>query len=141
MYIEERPELSTRRKIVKRTSAVVFLAVVIALALRVPSVAAYAWQNRTDQDIEREMRYRQYKELNKQRQKKIREDTEKLFQLATELKAAVEKSNENVLSVDVVRKAGEVEKLAKRVKENMKESIAPPRFRPRSLPSFPGPRM
>ena len=134
------PELSTRRKIVKRTSAVVFLAVVIALSLRMmPSVTAYAGQNRTDRDIEREMRYHQYKELNKQRQKKIRDDTEKLFQLATELKAAVEKSNENVLSVDVVRKAGEVEKLAKRVKENMKESIAPPRYKPRSQPTFPEP--
>jgi isoleucyl-tRNA synthetase len=117
----------------------VFLAVVIALVLRMPSVTAYAWQNRTDRDIEREMRYQQYKELNKERQKKIRDDTEKLFQLATELKAAVEKSNENVLSVDVVRKAGEVEKLAKRVKENMKESMGPPPHEPRSPPIFPRP--
>ena len=52
-------------------------------------------------------------------------DTDKLFQLATELKTAVDKSNENLLSLDVVRKADEVEKLAKKVKEKMKESVGP----------------
>ena len=66
------------------------------------------------------------KEANKKRQEDIRNDTDKLFQLATELKAAVDKSNENMLSLDVVRKADEVEKLAKRVKEKMKESVGPP---------------
>lgn len=66
------------------------------------------------------------KEANKKRQQEIRDDTDKLFQLATELKAAVDKSNENMLSIDVVRKADEVEKLAKRVKEKMKESVGPP---------------
>ncbi len=95
-------------------------------ALRIVPAAAYALQNRTERDIEKEMRDRQYKELNKKRQRDIRDDTAKLLQLATELKAAVDKSNENVLSLDVVRKADEVEKLAKKVKEKMKESIGPP---------------
>ena len=72
------------------------------------------------------MQDRQMKELNKKRQQDIQNDTQKLFQLATELKAAVDKSNENLLSLDVVRKADEVEKLAKRVKEKMKEAMGPP---------------
>ena len=38
------------------------------------------------------------REANKKRQQDIREDTDKLFQLATELKAAVDKTNENLLS-------------------------------------------
>lgn len=71
------------------------------------------------------MQDRMIKEANKKRQEDIRNDTEKLFQLATELKAAVEKSNENLLSLDVVKKADEVEKLAKRVKEKMKQSVGP----------------
>ncbi len=75
---------------------------------------------------EKEMQERQIKEANKKRQEDIRTDTDKLFQLATELKAAVDKSNENLLSLDVVRKADEVEKLAKRVKEKMKQSVGPP---------------
>lgn len=74
---------------------------------------------------EREMLDRQVREANKKRQQDIRDDTEKLFQLSTELKAAVEKSNEHMLSLDVVRKAEEVEKLAKKVKEKMKEAIGP----------------
>lgn len=115
------------------------LAIVAVLALRMLPAVAYAFQNRTEADIEREMQYRQYKELNKKRQQEIRDDTEKLFQLATELKAAVDKSNENMLSLDVVRKAGEVEKLAKRVKENMKESINPPRH-VEPVPQMPYPR-
>ncbi len=74
------------------------------------------------------------REANKQRQQDIREETDKLFQLATELKAAVDKTNENVLSLDVVRKADEVEKLAKKVKEKMKESVGQPPEKPESVP-------
>jgi len=78
-----------------------------------------------EQDIDPEIRDKMLREQNKQRQQEIKEETEKLFQLATELKAAVDKSNENVLSMDVVRKAEEVEKLAKKVKEKMKEGVGP----------------
>lgn len=77
---------------------------------------------------------RQVKEMNKKRQKEIRDDTEKLFQLATELKAAVDKSNENLLSVEVVRKADEVEKLAHRVKDKMKEAVGPVPTMPPPVP-------
>jgi hypothetical protein len=38
----------------------------------------------------------------------------------------VDKTNENLLSLDVIHKAEEVEKLAKKVKEKMKESVGPP---------------
>ena len=74
---------------------------------------------------EKEMLDRQAREANKRRQEDIRNDTEKLFQLASELKAAVDKSNEHLLSLEVVRKADEVEKLAKRVKEKMRDSVGP----------------
>ena len=47
-------------------------------------------------------------------------DTDKLLSLATELKQDVDKTNKNVLSVDVIKKAGEIEKLARSVKERMK---------------------
>jgi flagellar motility protein MotE (MotC chaperone) len=78
------------------------------------------------------------KQMNLQRQQDIRKDTERLFQLATELKAAVEKSNENTLSLDVVRKADEVEKLAKQVKDKMKEGVGPvPHLEPPAPPHFP----
>jgi hypothetical protein len=87
---------------------------------------------------ERDMLDRQVREANKKRQQDIRDDTEKLFQLSTELKAAVEKSNEHTLSLDVIRKAEEVEKLAKKVKDKMKEAIGPPPHTDIPTPSIPG---
>jgi len=47
-------------------------------------------------------------------------DTKKLYELAQELQAEVAKSNKNTLSLAVVKKAAEVEKLAKSLKERMK---------------------
>lgn len=60
------------------------------------------------------------KMANTERQQEIRKDAEKLLELATELKHAVDKSNEHTLSLDVVKKAEQIEKLAKSVKEKMK---------------------
>ncbi len=55
------------------------------------------------------------------RQKQLKDDTDKLLQLATELKTSVDKTNANVLSLDVVKKAEEIEKLAKHIKTNMRD--------------------
>lgn len=55
-----------------------------------------------------------------ERQLALRRDTEKLLFLAEELKQNVDKTNPNILSMDVVKKAQEIEKLAKSVKERMK---------------------
>jgi hypothetical protein len=43
-----------------------------------------------------------------------------LLKLTTELKQYVDNSNENLLSVDVVKRAEEIEKLARSVKDKMK---------------------
>ena len=56
----------------------------------------------------------------RQRQADLKRDTEKLLKLATELKESVDKTNESTLSVDVVKKAEEIEKLAHSVKDKMK---------------------
>jgi len=60
------------------------------------------------------------KQANLQRQQEIKKDTEKLLELATELKQLVDKSSENTLSLDVIKKAEQIEKLARSVKEKMK---------------------
>jgi hypothetical protein len=60
------------------------------------------------------------KKASQERAAAIKTDTEKLLKLAVELKAQVDKSNENVLSIDVIRKAEEIEKLAHSVKDKMK---------------------
>jgi hypothetical protein len=66
------------------------------------------------------MEAEQAKSRNIERQKKIVEDTAKLLSLATELKGDVDKSDKNTLSLDVIKKADEIEKLAHSVKEKMK---------------------
>jgi hypothetical protein len=64
----------------------------------------------------------QAKLRNVDRQKQLVLETQKLLALATELKDDVDKSNKDTLSLDVVRKAEEIEKLARSVKEKMKGS-------------------
>ena len=55
-----------------------------------------------------------------QRQQEIKKDTDQLLDLATELKQYVDKTNENMISLDVIKKAEQIEKLAKNVKDKMK---------------------
>ena len=60
------------------------------------------------------------KKANLDRQAALKNDTDKLVKLAGELKDYVDKSNANVLSLEVLKKAEEIEKLAHNVKEKMK---------------------
>ncbi|HXC97584.1 MAG TPA: hypothetical protein VNU92_17925 [Edaphobacter sp.] len=55
-----------------------------------------------------------------ERQKQFAADTDKLFALATDLKEQVAKSTKNTLSVGVIKKADEIEKLAHTMKERMR---------------------
>jgi hypothetical protein len=67
-----------------------------------------------------DMAARQERTRNSDRQKQLVKDTDRLLALATDLKAEVDKTNKDVMSVDVIKKADEIEKLAKSVKERMK---------------------
>ena len=58
----------------------------------------------------------------RQRQLALRHDTEKLLSLAAELKQNVDRTSPNILSMDVIKKAQEIEKLAKSVKDKMREA-------------------
>jgi hypothetical protein len=64
-----------------------------------------------------------YAAANAERRKQIADDTARLVKLATELKAAVDKTNKDTLSLDVIRKADEIEKIAHGVKEKMKLTV------------------
>jgi hypothetical protein len=67
-----------------------------------------------------EMEKEMAKKANEERQAQLKRDTDRLLKLATELKTDVDKTTQNTLSVDVVKKAEEIEKLAHSVKEKMK---------------------
>jgi len=60
------------------------------------------------------------KKAAKDRVAALKKDTDKLLKLSVELKQSVDQSDENVLSLDVIKKAEEIEKLARSVKEKMK---------------------
>ena len=61
------------------------------------------------------------KALLEQRQKDIKKDIEKLFDLVTQLKAEVEKTDATTtLSLAMVRRAEEIEKLARQIKDYAK---------------------
>src|SRR5258708_35469591 len=55
-----------------------------------------------------------------ERQLALRRDTEKLLSLAAELKQNVDKTSPSILSRDVIKKAQEIEKLAKSFKDKMR---------------------
>ena len=67
-----------------------------------------------------EMQKQMEKKANQQREADLRRDADKLLKLSTELKEYVDKTNENILSLDVIKKADEIEKLAHSVKTKMR---------------------
>lgn len=60
---------------------------------------------------------------NLQRQVEIKRDTEKMFELTQQLKDDLLKTGHAVLSIDDIKKAEQIEKLAKSVKSKMKQSF------------------
>jgi len=56
------------------------------------------------------------------RQSQLRLDTEKLVALTAELKQHVDKPGANILSMDVIKKAQEIQKLAKSVQDKMRNA-------------------
>ena len=57
---------------------------------------------------------------NAERKKQIADDSAKLLKLATDLKTEVDKTDKDTLSLNVIRKADEIERLAHNVKEKTK---------------------
>jgi hypothetical protein len=130
-----------------RRSAVFPLSVLLVLGLLVAVLAAVAAQttqpprpNNGPQNLhadanrlpdandqmlmhEQSAKKQNFEAANAERQRQIAEDSARLLKLATELKAEVDKTNKDMLSVTVVRKADEIERHARGVKEKMKLTV------------------
>jgi len=109
------------------TMAIIGVALITAGSVRVsggqslpPQSLPWANQmpNMSQPDIIRHMEQQRMR-IN-ERQKRLEADTEKLVALTTALKEQVDDSNKNILSVDMIKKAEEIEKLAHSVKERIK---------------------
>lgn len=66
------------------------------------------------------MEEQQARSRNSERQKRLVADTDRLLALIEDLKHQIEQADKDGQSVDVTKKAEEIEKLAKSVKERMK---------------------
>lgn len=58
--------------------------------------------------------------VNTERKRQITDDSAKLLKLASDLKAEIDKTSKDELSLGVIRKADEIQRLAHDVKEKMK---------------------
>jgi hypothetical protein len=72
---------------------------------------------------EQQGKQQDYTAANVERRKQIADDSARLVKLATELKTEVDKTTKDTLSLGVIRKADEIEKLAHNVKEKMKLTV------------------
>jgi len=118
-----------RTRAVKLRWAAGFAVVAAALMLGVPQAVGQhaapppppspaktpypAISNATPGNVSQEEQMRQAR--NVMRQKKLVEQVEKLQELTNELHADVAKTDKDVLSLDVIRKSEQVEKLAKSI--------------------------
>ena len=105
--------------------AIFFLSVLLIIApARAQDSPATAGQGRASvppspTPAEIEMQRRMAKQRNQERFAKIKKDTDQLLELATQLKKSVDQASEETLSLEVIRKAEQIEKLARQVRHKM----------------------
>jgi hypothetical protein len=106
-----------------KTLVSAFLFILLSVTAAMPA------QHRPENDdnpVGREAREKmerdQKKALNKERQESLKKDMDELYKLAGELKASVDKTDQNTLSVEVIRKTEQIEKLAKNIRNKMKDA-------------------
>jgi hypothetical protein len=85
-----------------------------------PSLTTLPDANAQMQMRQQQTKAQDYTAANAERRKQVADDTERLLKLATDLKTEVDKTTKDTLSLGVIRKADEIEKLAHSVKEKMK---------------------
>jgi hypothetical protein len=68
---------------------------------------------------EMEMQKRMAKQRIQDRFVHIKKDTDHLLELATQLKKSVDQASDQTLSLEVIRKAEQIEKLAKQIRQKM----------------------
>ena len=66
-----------------------------------------------------EMQKRMAKQRNQERFVQLKKETDHLLELATQLKKSVDEASDQTLSLEVIRKAEQIEKLAKQIRQKM----------------------
>jgi hypothetical protein len=65
-----------------------------------------------------------YESLNALRRKEVNDDAAKLVKLANDLKAELDKTDRDTMSVSAIKKAEQIEKLAKSMKSKMTVTVS-----------------
>jgi hypothetical protein len=86
-----------------------------------PTINPLDQPNEVPDSVHARMEQERVKAANDDRHKKLAADADKLIELSNELKADVDKTSKDELSMEVMRKAGEIEKLAHDVQGRMKD--------------------
>jgi hypothetical protein len=79
--------------------------------------------NQTNEINAQHNQNRSFEAANAKRQRQITADCVKLLKLATELRAELDATDKGVLSINMIRKADEIEKLSRAMKEKMQLSV------------------
>ena len=105
-------------------SSIVGLLVILFVVLS-PPPAALAFQEPADpaDTLHHDTRAKMEKERRESEWKKLKEDTDKLYQTSGELKELIEKSNKDTLSIQILKKAEEAEKILKDIKRRAKDGF------------------
>jgi hypothetical protein len=93
-----------------------------ALQMQRIIAAREAMNNGPSTDQQQRFEREQIRRVVAERRAQLRRDTEKLVALTAELKQHVDKAGPNILSMDVIKKAQEIQKLAKSVQDKMKNA-------------------
>lgn len=99
-----------------------FLFVLLCLATVSPAQRPPESDDPVTRETREKMERDQKKALNKERQESLKKDMAELYKLAGELKESVDKTDENMLSLQVVRKTEQIEKLARSIRNKMKDA-------------------
>jgi hypothetical protein len=89
----------------------------------IPSANPMPDANARMQMHDKQAKEQSFEAANLERKRQLSDDSTKLLTLAMSLKAEVDKTNKDTLSLNVIRKADEIEKLAHNVKEKMKLTV------------------
>lgn len=97
--------------------AVPHLSVLLPAANRLPDA------NDRTQQREQQANEAKFEAANTERKRQIMQDSAELLKLAAELKAEIDKTSKDTLSLSVIRKAEDIERLARNVQTKMKLTV------------------
>jgi hypothetical protein len=100
---------------------VLTLALVVGTAV-FPAVAQQETEDPFDR-LHQDTRAKMEKERRDGEWKKLKEDTDKLFQATSALRDLIEKSNKDTLSLQILKKTEELEKILKDIKRRAKDGF------------------